>query len=116
MDTRSNRTWSGTHASGGTTWGSEEFVIDLNNVRDGNRVVSLIGSDRPQRVPVPGDGAVVIDEDGNAYDALVETVLPDSRVYLRVKWQSKRTTTPPLVATYGRPEYRWEPKVENAAT
>jgi hypothetical protein len=94
--------WSGSPSAG---WSREAFSIDLNALRDGNRVVSLVGFAGPQRVPSPGENATVVDEDGNAYDAIVETVLPDSRIYLRVKWASKRSTTPPLVADYGRTSY-----------
>ncbi len=94
--------WSGPLSA---RWGREVFVVDLNNVRDGNRVVSLVGFAGPQRVPKIGEGATVVDEDGNAYDATVETVLPDARIYLRVKWRSQRCTTPPLVASYGPPSF-----------
>lgn len=86
-------------------WSREVFTIDLNTVRDGNRVVSLVGFRGPQRVPKAGETATVVDEDGNAYDATVETVLPDTRVYLRVKWASSRTTAPPLVVDHGRPSF-----------
>lgn len=79
----------------------ELFRIDLNSVRDDNRVVTLMGFSRPQLVPDPGDRAIAIDEDGAYYDAVVEAVLPDSRVYLRLKWASKRAgvSVPPL--SYG---------------
>ena len=73
-----------------TTWGSEQFDIDLNGVRDGNRALALLAADRPQRVPVVGEGAVAVDEDGNAYDATVEAVRPGRLVYLRVNWSTKR--------------------------
>ena len=116
MDTASIGTWRGPNESVGATWGASEFSIDLNNVREGDRAVSLIGSDRPQRVPMPGDSAVVIDEDGSTYDAIVETVLPDSRVYLRVRWESKRPAAPPLVKTYGRPGFGWGRSDAIAAT
>lgn len=94
--------WQGPVSAG---WSREVFTIDLNTVRDGNRVVSLVGFGGPQRVPKAGETATVVDEDGNAYDAAVETVLPDTRVYLRVKWASRRATTPPLVHDHGPPSF-----------
>ncbi len=90
-----------THAE----WSREVFNIDLNSLRDGNRVVSLLGFTGPQRVPTAGENATVVDEDGYAYDAIVEAVLTDSRVYLRLNWESKRSTTPPLVQSYGPPSF-----------
>lgn len=89
-----------------TAWSSQEiFKIDLNSVRDDNRVVALMGYLRPQVVPHPGDMATAVDEDGSFYDAVVDAVLPESRVYLRVRWATKRTgmTLPDL--SYGQLSY-----------
>ena len=86
-------------------WGRENFPIDLNTVRDDNRVVSLVGLRGPQRVPTVGEIATVLDEDANAYDAAIEAVLPDGRVYLRVKWASRRSPSPPLVADFAQPTF-----------
>jgi hypothetical protein len=83
----------------------ETFRIDLNSVDDGNRVVSLVGFLRPQVVPIPGEMASVEDEDGAFYDAVVESVLSDTRVYLRLNWKSKRAGTPPLAGRHMLP--RW---------
>jgi hypothetical protein len=66
----------------------------LNSVDDDNRVVSLVGFHRHQLVPMVGDAAVAVDEDGAFYDASVEAVLSDSRIYLRLNWATKRVGTP----------------------
>lgn len=86
-------------------WGGETFSIDLNSLREDNRVVAIVGFDGPQRVPEAGEMAIVVDEDGHAYDAIVERVLPDSRIYLRIKWESKRASTPLNVPTFGGPSW-----------
>jgi hypothetical protein len=69
---------------------AETFRIDLNSVRDDNRVVTLVGFFRHQVVPDLGALVVAVDEDGAFYDAIVDAVLPDHRIYLRLKWESKR--------------------------
>lgn len=81
--------------------GTETFRIDLNSVRDDSRVVALMGLGRPQAVPRVGSTVAAVDEDGTFYDATVEAVLPDSRIYLRVLWATARngSSLPPM--TYG---------------
>jgi hypothetical protein len=60
-------------------------------VKDENRVVSILGSrGLPQVVPDLAAVVTAEDEDGYTYDAEVETLLPDRRVYLRVDWTSRR--------------------------
>ena len=75
-------------------FGPETFRIDLNAVRDDNLAVSLIGHDRPQRVPVLGEIAYCVDEDGATYAATVESLPGDRRVYLRVDWTTRRSPGP----------------------
>ncbi len=77
-------------------WSPEWFVVDLNAVRDDNLVVTLVGFTKPQRVPYPGEDAIAIDEDRNSYDAVVEAVLPDNRVYLRIDWATRRRADVPV--------------------
>lgn len=89
-----------------STWSNREtFRIDLNSVRDDNRVVALVGFSSPQLVPIPGSTVVAVDEDGTFYDAVVEAVLPDSRAYLRLSWQSQRSGISPSAITYGEPSF-----------
>lgn len=88
-----------------TRWSRTEFEIDLNSVRNGNSVVALLGFDRAQRVPSPGEVVTAIDEDESAYEATVETVLPDSRVYLRVNWASRQRRNKNYQVTFGGPAY-----------
>ena len=91
-----------------TRMSHERFRIDLNSVQDDNRVVTLMGYFRPQVVPLPGEWATAVDEDGAYYDAEVEAVMPDHRVYLRVYWASKRPGTPPL-EVHGPPMWTAQP-------
>lgn len=84
-------------------WGGETFRIDLHTVRDKNRVVALSGFDRPQRLPKPGENATVVDEDDNAYHAVVEELRPDGRVYLRVTWSSRMPAVEPMSRPYDGP-------------
>jgi hypothetical protein len=76
----------------------QTFKVDLNSIRDDNCAVALLGHFYPQLVPQPNDIAVAMDEDGACYDATVESVLGDGRVYLRVIWATKRIgkTLPPV--------------------
>jgi hypothetical protein len=66
------------------------FLIDLMMVRDGDRVVSILDASGTHIVPDVGSIVTAQDEDGYTYDARVETVLPDRRVYLRIAWPSRR--------------------------
>jgi hypothetical protein len=79
----------------------ETFRIDLNSVHDDNRVVALMGFSRHQVVPELGDTVVAVDEDGAFYDAAVDAVLPDSRVYLLLNWASKRVGSTPPALSFG---------------
>jgi hypothetical protein len=49
------------------------YLIDLMMVRDKNRVVSMVGAAGSQVVPHPGERVLAEDEDGNIYDARVES-------------------------------------------
>jgi hypothetical protein len=71
-----------------TSW--DTFEIDLNDVRDGNLVVTVPGLERPQAIPPVGAGVAVRDEDGYVYEAVVDEVLPDGRMYLRASWATQR--------------------------
>lgn len=97
---------------------STNFIVDLMMVRDDNRIVSILGSSGPQVVPDVGAVVTAEDEDGNVYDARVETVLPDRRVYLRLDWTSRRRNQPlagGFPVTY-RPTYRSSMREANVAT
>jgi hypothetical protein len=78
----------------------DTFRIDLNSVHDDNRVVALMGFSRVQVVPEAGDTVVAVDEDGAFYDAAVDAVLPDSRLYLLLDWNSKRIGLTPPALTF----------------
>ena len=82
------------------TSSARNFAVDLMMVRDGDRVVSILGSNGPQLVPEPGAIVAAEDQDGYVYDALVESVLPDRRVYLRISWATRRRS---LEIAYGFP-------------
>jgi hypothetical protein len=76
----------------------QSFKVDLNSLRDGNRLSALVGYFDAQLVPEPEDVAIAVDEDGACYDAVVESVVDNVRVYLRLNWASKRfgLTFPPV--------------------
>lgn len=96
-------------------WSGGSYKIDLNAIRDGNRAVSLVGFRGPQVVPIVGQGVTAVDEDGSVYDATVEAVLPDSRVYLRVKWATRRITTAPRdPIVFGKSRWGAKPDVKSA--
>jgi hypothetical protein len=78
---------------------SETYNVDLNAVHDGNRVGMVVGLFGPQRVPEAGSEVVAFDNEGNTYTATVESVLPDRRIYLRLKLETKRLLVGPLSYT-----------------
>jgi len=82
----------------------QTFKVDLNSIRDDNRAVALIGHPYVQLIPKSGDAAVAVDEDGAYYDATVDAVLEDGRVYLRLIWASKRTGNTFSPVTLGLPQ------------
>jgi hypothetical protein len=79
----------------------EPFYVDLNGVHDGNRVVALVGFLGPQRVPNAGDVVTAIDNEGQSFDATVESVLPDNLVHLRLAWATRRAGTRNFPAAFG---------------
>jgi len=80
-----------------TRWSRSEFEIDLHSV------VALLGLDCAQRVPFLEGSGTAIDEDGTAYEATVETVLPDSLVYLRMNWASRHVRSKIYDVAFGGP-------------
>lgn len=83
--------------TGIATKAKQTFRIDLNTVRDDNRVVALLEHPSLPVAPQPNSSVVAVDEDGAYYDATVESVLGDGRVYLRLIWATKRSTEEPSV-------------------
>jgi hypothetical protein len=86
-------------------WGQPRFVpsydtydIDLNDVSDGNLAASLVGLNRHQLVPDADARVQVQDEDGNTYLAVVESVLPNHLMFVRVNWASRRDASPVMGA------------------
>lgn len=72
-------------------WAPTVFEVDLNTVRDENRVVTLL-EDVVGPGPAVGNQVLARDEDLTVYDARVDEITADGRVYLRVIWSSARVS------------------------
>lgn len=83
------------------TLSPEAFRIDLNAIRDDNTAVAMVGFHHPQRVPVAGERVLAVDEDAGLYEAVVESVEPDHRVYLQIDWDTRRYLQPVQSLQYG---------------
>jgi hypothetical protein len=68
------------------------FFVDLNTVRDGNRIATLLthATSVAFVIPNPGDRVDTVDEEGYRCEALVEAVT-DRQIALRMDWGSRRT-------------------------
>jgi hypothetical protein len=76
------------------------YNVDLNAVHDGNRVGTIVGLFGAQLVPAMNERVVAQDNEGFAFDAFVESVLGDGRVYLRLALASRRPMNRDYEFTY----------------
>lgn len=97
------------------TRSGDTFEIDLNSVRDGNRAVAIVGFRRAQAVPRAGETVSAVDEDGNVYDAIVEGVLPDHRIYLKLKWATRRSSGRDYPLPFSEPRWKLAAAPESVA-
>jgi hypothetical protein len=66
------------------------YRIDLHMIRDYNLTIALQPENRPKDFLVwVGQKVTVRDEDYYLYDAIIETVVGYTHVYLRIIWTTK---------------------------
>jgi hypothetical protein len=53
-----------------------------------------------------GETVTAVDEDGSAYDATVESILADSRIYLRVNWITRSYPDQRYEVSFGAPSWK----------
>jgi hypothetical protein len=92
------------------------FQVDLHDVRDEDRLTTLLedatsAAVRAGLVPVePGQYVQVLDEEGNTCLALVEEVIDDEIVRLKLDWSTWMYATPKPELVYppmGSARFRW---------